>query len=222
MDKSPAATISEIKAELRLYMNGAASRAMRERGLDYRLNFGVELPRLREIASHYPKDHQLAQALWKEEVRESKILAAMLQPVDSFLPEIADIWVESIRNIEIADLTSMNLFQFLPYAPAKAFQWMADEREYVAVCGFRTAGRLLMKRGDMDERSANELIDQAISAFLSGTFHVRNAALSTLCIYMRGSEEHAFDVCLRVRPMKNSAIEAERLLFQAIEAELDA
>ncbi len=34
----------------------------------------------------------------------------MLQPIDTFYPEIADIWVEGIRNIEIAELTCMNLF----------------------------------------------------------------------------------------------------------------
>ena len=45
-------------------------------------------------------------------------MAAMLQPIDTFYPEIADIWVEDIQNIEIAELTCMNLFQHLPYAPA--------------------------------------------------------------------------------------------------------
>ena len=43
-------------------------------------------------------------------------------------PEIADIWVEDIRNIEIAELTTMNLFQHLPYAPAKSFHWIARGR----------------------------------------------------------------------------------------------
>ena len=52
----------------------------------------------------------------KEEIRECKILAGMLQPIETFYPEIADIWVENIRNIEIAELTCMNLFQHLPYA----------------------------------------------------------------------------------------------------------
>lgn len=89
---------------------------MREKGLVYKLNFGVELPRIKGIAAGYEKDHSLAQALWKEDIRECKILAGLLQPVESFLPEIADIWVEDIRNIEIAELTCMNLFQHLPYA----------------------------------------------------------------------------------------------------------
>lgn len=202
-------------------MNGAASRAMRERGLDYRLNFGIELPRLKEIAAHYEKDHRLAGELWKEEVRECKILAGLLQPVETFAPELADIWVDSIHHVEIAELTSMNLFRHLPYAPAKAFQWIADERECVAVCGFRTVGWLLRSRGDMDERSANELIDQAVTAFVSGGYAVRSAVLSALRIYMEHSEEHVFDVCLRIRPLRTATTEGEQLLYRAIEAELN-
>ena len=129
-------TTQRNKNQLRLSMNGAVSQSMREKGLVYKLNFGVELPRIKSIASAYGKDHALAQALWKEDIRECKILAGLLQPVDSFLPEIADIWVENIRNIEIAELTCMNLFQHLPYAPAKSFHWIAAEDEYTQVCGF--------------------------------------------------------------------------------------
>ena len=83
--------LSSIKSELRLYMNGVLAQSLRERGLRYRLIFGVELPRLKEIAARYEPDHDLAQALWKEDIRECRILAGYLQPVDSFLPEIADI-----------------------------------------------------------------------------------------------------------------------------------
>ena len=213
--------LKAIKTQLRLSMNGAVSQSMREKGLVYRLNFGVELPRIKEMAAGYEKNHSLAQALWKEDIRECKILAALLQPAESFLPEIADIWVEDIRNIEIAELTSMNLFQHLPYAPAKSFHWMADEREYVQVCGFLTAARLLMKRGDMNERAANELLDQAVCAFLSGSYHVRNAAMSALRRFMQHSEEHAFAVCRRIESMKDSTNEAEQLLYRLVSDEVE-
>ena len=184
-------------------MNGAVSQSMREKGLVYKLNFGVELPRIKQIAARYEKNHELAQALWKEDIRECKILAGMLQPVDTFLPEIADIWVESIRNIEIAELTSMNLFCQLPYAPAKSLQWIADEREYFQVCGFLTIARLLMRKGDMDDRAENELLDQAIAAFLSGSYHVRNAAGAAIRRFMQFSEANAFRMCRRVETMKD-------------------
>ena len=62
--------LKEIKTQLRLSMNGSASASMREKGLKYKLNFGVELPRIKQIASKLDKDHDLAQALWKEDNRE--------------------------------------------------------------------------------------------------------------------------------------------------------
>ena len=212
--------LKEIKTQLRLSMNGAVSQSMREKGLVYKLNFGVELPRIKSIADAYEKDHALAQTLWKEDIRECKILAGLLQPVDSFLPEIADIWVENIRNIEIAELTCMNLFQYLPYAPAKSFHWIAAEDEYTQVCGFLTIARLLMKKGDMNERVENEFLDQAISAFLSGSYHVRNAALTAIRRFMQHSEENAFHVCRRVEDMKDSSSEAEHLLYTLIREEV--
>lgn len=213
--------LKDIKTQFRLAMNGAVSQSMREKGLVYKLNFGVELPRIKSIAAKYEKNHTLAQALWKEDIRECKILAGLLQPVDSFLPEIADIWVEDIRNIEIAELTSMNLFQYLSYAPAKSFHWIADEREYFQVCGYLTIARLLMKKGDMDDRSANELLDQAVAAFLSGTYHVRNASWTALRRFMNHSENHAYQVCRRVEGMDRVASEGERLLYQLVKDEVE-
>lgn len=212
--------LKDIKTQLRLSMNGAVSQSMREKGLVYKLNFGVELPRIKSIAAAYEKNHTLAQTLWKEDIRECKIMAALLQPVDSFLPEIADIWVESIQNIEIAELTCMNLFQNLSYAPAKSFHWIADEREYVQVCGLLTIARLLMKKGDMNERVENEFLDQAVTAFLSGSYHVRNAAMTSIRRFMQHGEENAFQVCRRVEVMKDSSQEAEQLLYRLVGEEI--
>ncbi len=212
--------LKDIKTQFRLAMNGAVSQSMREKGLVYKLNFGVELPRIKQIAARYEKNHDLAQALWKEDIRECKILAGLLQPVETFYPEIADIWVEGIRNIEIAELTSMNLFSRLPYAPAKSLQWMADEREYVQACGFLTAARLLMQKGDLEERAENELLDQATAAFLSGPYHVRNAAAALIRRYMQHGEEHAFRMCRRVEQMKDSPSADEQLLYNLVREEV--
>ncbi|MEG1684757.1 MAG: DNA alkylation repair protein [Bacteroides sp.] len=175
--------LKEIKTQLRLSMNGVVSQSMREKGLDYKLNFGVELPRIREIASGYEQNHDLAQTLWKENIRESKILAAMLQPIDSFFPEIADIWVEDMHYSEIAELTCMNLFQYLPYAPAKAFRWIADDREYFQLCGFLLAARLFMRGLQLNERAESEFFDQSLTAMQCESFSVRKAAMLSLKKY---------------------------------------
>lgn len=212
--------IRNIKAQLRLFMNGVVSQSMREKGLTYKLNFGVELPRIKEIAAGYEKDHQLAQALWKQDIRECKILAAMLQPIDTFYPEIADIWLEDIRNIEIAEMTVMNLFQYLPYAPAKSFNWIASDHEFTQVCGFLTIARLLMKNGEMDDRAVGEFLDQDICAILSGSYNVRNSAIMALRRFMNYSEENAFRACRLVDNYEGSEIESEQLLYNIVKEEI--
>lgn len=213
--------LKDIKTQLRLSMNGAVSQSMREKGLAYKINFGVEYPRIKEIASRYEKDHQLAQALWKEDIRESKILAGLLQPLETFYPEIADIWVENIHNTEIAEMTSMNLFQHLSYAPAKTFQWIASDEEFTQVCGFFTIARLLMKKGDMTDRASGEFLDQAICAVLSGTPRVRNSALQAIRKFVAHSEENAFRVCRLIEEYENSDNETEKLLYQVVKEEVE-
>ena len=59
--------LKDIKTQLRLSMNGVVSQSMREKGLVYKLNCGVELPRITGIAAGYEKDHSLYHALWKED-----------------------------------------------------------------------------------------------------------------------------------------------------------
>ncbi|MDE5710355.1 MAG: DNA alkylation repair protein, partial [Bacteroides sp.] len=71
-----------------------------------------------------------------------------------------------------------------------------------------------------DERVANEFLDQAVAAFLSGSYHVRNAAMTALRRFMQYSEENAFQVCRRVEGMDASVSEAERLLYNLVKEEL--
>ena len=183
--------IKEIKKQFRLFMNGVVSQSMREKGLEYKVNFGIELPRLKEIAAKFEKNHDVAQALWKENIRECKILAGLLQPVETFYPEIADIWVEDMHYPEIADLTCMNLFQHLPYASEKAFQWIADEGEYFQYCGYMMLARLLMQGNEMNERAENELIDQALAALLSEGALVCRGASTALRRYASQRKENS-------------------------------
>ena len=183
-------TIKAIKAKCRLYMNGVVSQSMREKGLDYKLNFGIEYPRIKEIASAYEPDHDLAQALWKENVRECKIMAGLLQPVETFYPEIAEIWIEDMRYPELAEYTVMNLFQHLSYASDVVFCWIADEREMFQLCGFLLMMRLFIKGNVLNEQAASEFLDQAFTAVEGDSLSVRKAAMGALMKYAAQCREN--------------------------------
>ena len=213
--------LKDIKTQLRLSMNGAVSQSMREKGLVYKLNFGVELPRVKGIAAAYEKDHTLAQALWKEDIRECKILAGLLQPVETFLPEIADIWIDTMPTVEIAELTSMNLFQHLPYASEKVFKWMADEREYFQLCGFLLMTRLLMKGMRLSERAEDEFSDQALTALEEDSLWVRRAAASALCKFALQSRAQAKKTERWLRSLQKSGKPGTRSAVAEIKNEIE-
>lgn len=172
--------VKEIKQSFRQMMDGAVAKSMRDKGLDYKLNWGATLPRLREMADELGKDYDLAIALWKEDVRECKILATMVMPADRMLSEVCNIWMEQLTSQEIAEQAAFNLWQHLPYAPEKAFQWIACEKEYYQLCGFHVLTRLFMNGQEPNERGINEFLDQALSALQGPYPCVRKAAMQSV------------------------------------------
>ena len=171
------ARIKEIKLELKSVMNGVASSAMRQ-SEDYRLNFGVELPRLRQMADteQFSPIHTLAQTLWKEQVRECRILALMMMPPEMMDEDLCDVWAEQIHTAEIAQIASMYLFQHLPFATTKSLQWIASENEILQICGFTTLLHIA-RRTEICERTLNEIIDQAQATTASDNLPLKKIAL---------------------------------------------
>jgi len=172
--------VKEIKQSFRQMMDGAVAQSMRNKGVDYKLNWGVTLPRLREKADEIGPNYDLAIALWKENVRECKILATMIMPADVVLPEVIDIWMEQVPTQEIAEQAAFNLFQHLPYAPEKAYTWMASDQELRQLCGFHVLSRLFMNKQEPNERGIHEFIDQAIVALQGDSIPVRKAAMACM------------------------------------------
>ena len=172
--------IQDLKKDFRLMMDGATASQMREKGLNYKVNWGATLPRLKELASGIGQDYSLAVELWKENTRECKILATMLMPPDEILPEVVDIWMEQTETLEVAEQAAMNLYCRLPYAPQKAYQWIASDKPLYQLCGFHVLSRLFMNGQEPNERGINEFLDQAIAALHSPELMVRKAANNCL------------------------------------------
>ena len=172
--------VKEIKQSFRQMMDGSVAASMRTKGVDYKLNWGATLPRLREKAEEIGKNYDLAIALWKENVRECKILATMIMPPSEVLPEVIDIWMEQTPTQEIAEQAAFNLYQYLTYAPEKAYTWMASAEPLYQLCGFHIITRLFMNGQEPNERGINEFMDQAIVALQGESIPVRKAAMAAV------------------------------------------
>lgn len=108
--------LSAIHARFRQLRNGEVVDNLAAQGITYRLAWGLESYRLREIAQEFELSAELAETLWAEDVRESKMLATRLYPIDDMTEEKALGWIADIKYAELADQMCMNLLAKLPFA----------------------------------------------------------------------------------------------------------
>lgn len=179
-----------VKRGLRGVMNGPVSEQMRNMGLTYRVNFGVELPRLREMSAELPHTYDLAAALWKEDIRECRLLAAMLMPSEAFTEDLAEVWVEQMRFPEEAQCTVQHLFARRPYAGAAAFRWIAREERMFRLCGWLLLSRLMMNGAVPAPRDVDALLDHAATELAAADRPLAAAAHRALLRLAETDEEN--------------------------------
>lgn len=127
-------------------MNGVISTSMRQKGMNYKLIFGVPIPEIKHIAAAHEPDAELARALWKEDVREMKILATLLFPAGSMTQEEALAWMREIPYPEIAEQCCNNLFPTVEQPDQLALKFLADKKSpFGRMCGFLLWTQLFKK-----------------------------------------------------------------------------
>lgn len=168
--------LMQIKRSFRLLMNGPTSQSMAQKGVGYKINWGVPFIELKKMAQEYGKDYDLAIELWKEDIRECKILATLIMPANRMLAEITDIWMEQVTSQEMAEMLAFNLLQHVDYAPVIAYQWMASDKPFYQIAGFQLLARLFANGQEANERGINEFLDQASVALQSDNVGVKHAA----------------------------------------------
>ena len=178
--------IREIKKMLRATMNGVLSGSMRQQGLNYRVNFGVDQPRLIELSDEIPHTAALAAKLWKEDIRELRLLAPMLMPRDEMDEELALLWIEQLRFAEEAQVLVMHLLCHLPSASGIAFRLVADDRPMSRLVAWLLLGRLFMAKKRPSQRDADELLDHLESELSArgNDPELQRTALNTLYKFM--------------------------------------
>lgn len=182
--------LMQIKRSFRLLMNGPTSQSMSQKGIGYKINWGVPFIELKKMASEYGKDYSLAIELWKEDIRECKILATLIMPADEMLPEITEIWMEQVKTQEMAEMLAFNLLQYVNYAPVIAYQWMASELPLYQIAGFQLLARLFANGQEANERGINEFLDQASTALQGDNMGVKHAAANCVLRFADLGEEY--------------------------------
>ncbi len=211
-------TVREIRKKIRLSMNGEVSASMTQRGLKYKRNFGVNIPRIKEISQNYSPNHDLASRLWALKIRETMILATLLQPLKKFSKKDAEEWMEAVDQTELAEQISMNLFSKLPFATELALDLINSDKMWNQIVGFMVIARVWKT---ISEEELLQILNRSVELSPKDELHLYKSislALSRLC---RKDEYFSKLILEKISGFDGSDLVSQKYIFSEIKNEVD-
>lgn len=178
--------ILKIKQKLMLSMNGIVSEQMEKNGIFYNKNFGVSIPRIKEIAAETEKNADLAQRLWTLDIRETKILSTLIEPVENLNIEKALSRIQQINQIELAEQISMNLLSKLSFAEELCLICTDSNQLWIQITGFILSTRIY---GRLTYPASIKLIDRAFELANTDEFLLYKSIATLLARLLRKGPE---------------------------------
>ncbi|MFA6403116.1 MAG: DNA alkylation repair protein [Salinivirgaceae bacterium] len=114
----------DIMHSISRMQNGEISKILSKMGIEYRLNYGVSIPHLRQLVTGFEPNNELAFILWEKDIRETKILASILFENNTITFEQAIEIAGKLNNHELVEQFSRNLFSRLPFLILLMEQWL--------------------------------------------------------------------------------------------------
>ncbi|GAF01639.1 DNA alkylation repair protein [Saccharicrinis fermentans] len=176
--------VDEIIRRLKKLMDGDVSSQMKERGLDYQLNYGASILWLRKVAKEYGGDNKLADRLWSREVRETMILATMIADPLPDNKKWMEEWALLLHHGEIAEQLGSNLLWRLPDLKILAEDWLKGDHAFLMDSVWVGLAVFLQRGGGMDLMEVNKyigLIEQRLSSSNRFTQRVQGRFLRQVC-----------------------------------------
>lgn len=152
--------LQRIKQLFRQHMNGVGAKSMKQKGLVYKLNYGIPFTELMEIASEFQPDKNLAQSLWTEPVRESKLLALLLMPQEEINTGLATQWIDDIETTELVEYASKYLFPAMPDVIHWAIGLIHSDNRLHQLAGIHTLSNVVGKGKILLKTDENECLEQ--------------------------------------------------------------
>lgn len=161
---------------VRKQMNGAVLDTLRYYGADYGLNYGVAIHSLREIARETGRDDGFARFLYRQQVRELRIVALWIAEPSRTTAADFPFWAAGIINSEVAEQAAHALLSQIDDIDALLAEWCASENALLAYAALLAASRSVRASvGAVTEgvRSAvgrfpdNRIVAQGVTAALA-------------------------------------------------------
>lgn len=207
--------VLEIKSQVMHRANGEVAENMRMAGIIYKVNYGVPIPELKELAKPYKGDHDLALELYAEDIRECKILASLIADPERLTGEQIDEWAAEFTNPEIVEQVCGNLFWKSEFALSRSIEWCLSNDELL-----RKAGLLIIARKASDTAIKEGLLEPYIGIIEDMAEDMTDLTQSAAQFALREIAKRSPELAARVSETASRMTESENELAAWVGNEL--
>ena len=150
-----------LLGKIRKQMNGAVLDTFRYYGAKYGMNYGVAIHSVRQMAAEQGTDHDLAQFLFRQQVRELQIIALWIADAKRVDTSELNFWGEGIVNSELAEQAAQALLCNISDIDQLLDSWCATDNELLCYAALLAAAR----SGRVDDVVAMRAVVRSASHF---------------------------------------------------------
>ena len=122
--------LTEIRRKVRARDNGPAVDTMRKLGIAHKTIHGLSIAEIKNIASVYQYNNDLATELWSWDNREFKILATFIADPKTIALELLESWAKDLKDSELAEQLAINLAFNTNKADVIVPLWLKSENPF--------------------------------------------------------------------------------------------
>ena len=214
--KNSEITVKHILRKIRLYENGAAVDSMENLGLKYIKNYGVSIRDLKVIANEFMPNHKLACELRSTNIRETRILADMIDDIKVLSELQIDETVSSIDTHELAEQICINLLEKTDRSRKNIFNWIKSDKEFVLTIGFILYSRYALIDKKSEDIFFENFLPYAVINSKHKSIHVRKAIGRALRqTALRNDDLHS-NVIKTINEIRNNKSTLSELIIEEV------
>ncbi|MCW3784952.1 DNA alkylation repair protein [Plebeiibacterium sediminum] len=178
--------IDSILKSLNKLMDGDVSHQMKQKGLEYKLNYGASILWLRQLSNKFKGNNELANRLWLREIRETMILATLIIDPQKDTTNVIQEWLENIPTNEMAEQLGTNTLWKLDHINSTCNKMLQSNDNFQKAAAWVAFATFLQRGKQLTDLEIEQLINQITSDLQNNSpfmLRVKGRFLRQLCRY---------------------------------------
>lgn len=212
---------SQVIKFIREHKNGETVDLMNRRHLIYNMSYGVSLAQILQFVKNKQKHNELAELLWKENIRETKLISFHFFEPHKMSEKAVDNIVNEFTNHELVEQGILYFIVNLPFADKKIEQWLSSDKEYVKMSAFTLLGRMALKRKDVSPDFFGTFFEQIRQEMKNESLFIKKSIIFALTNIARTSAENKTKVTAFIKELSILQEENMQYVIKNVSEELE-